>query len=301
MVVVSALNEDVYKQLIDTYERLKQKGALEIDGNLYRDLYGEFDRNGVWILHDDQWCGFLILLRAGDGIVLNPYFFTGVPLIEPGHESLRDQLIEKALEIFKSIDYFRIYVSALFDELLPKDIALLVDHGIVFDYSYVEMRCQLPNKVKKPKKPEEIFLRRVMDYSNEALKTCFDEVYRNSDVRYYHNLSDKEKSTFYEDVCFEGVFDHLCSIALEVEGELAGYVFVFDHGKQPYIANMCMRTAYRNKGYGSYMLEVLKFLATEKGYTSIGLGTELQMKAFKLYLAHGFEIERQRDYYVKHQ
>ncbi len=301
MVVVSALNEVVYKQLIDAYERLKKKGALEIDSHLYKDLYGEFDRNDVWILHDNQWEGFLILLRSGDGIVLNPYFFTGVPLVGPGLESLRDQLMEKALELFETIDCNRIYVSALKDELLPEDIALLIDHGIVFDYTYVDMRCQLPNKVKKPKKPEGILLRRVMDYSNEALKICFDEIYKKSDVAYYHNLSDKEKCNFYEDVCFEGVFDHLCSIALEVEGELAGYVLVFDYGKQPYIANMCMRTAYRNKGYGSYMLKVLKFLASEKGYTSIGLGTELKMRAFKLYLAHGFEVDRQRDYYVKHQ
>ena len=301
MVVVSALNDEVYRQVISSYERLKQKGAVTIDGDLYEDLYREFSSAELWLLHDDAWRGFLILLRSGDGLILNPYFFTGAPMVEDGCDTLANDLMVKALEIYDASDCNRLYVTAMSVDIEPHNKTLLERFGLAFDYSYVDMSCQLPKKVTKPKKPDGISLKRVKDYTQEQLKTCFDEVYKDSDVAYYHHLSAKEKTSFYEDVCFDGVMDHLCSIALEKDGVLIGYVFVFDYDKQPYITNMCMRTAYRGQGYGSYMLQVLMFLAKEKGYRSIGLGTERKMKAFMLYKRFGFIIERRRNYYIKHK
>lgn len=298
MIVIDPLDSAIFTQLMAAYEALRKPEDPDIDPSLHEDIFSEVQRTDAWVVHEVHWHGFVVLIRDNSGLLLSPYFFGSIPMIEAGYEVLLDPLMEKVLLQFEQLPCHRLYTIISEQARSAEKERVLKIYGIDFDYEYVEMQLKLELTPIKLIVPDRVQLKHVSAYALDELRHCFDEAFASSDVKYYYNMSLEERKNFFEQVYLPGVYEHPCSLAIETEGHLVGFCLIMTYHGQAYITSMCISEPYRCAGFGRYLLGAIIEEAKTQGYTTIGLGTEVQMKAYKLYSAYGFEKVASKKYYL---
>ena len=299
MIVINLLNKELFLQVMAAYDGLKKPEDPVINPDLYEDIYQEIQGSDGWVVYEENWHGFVVLLRSEEGLLLSPYFFGSIPMVEEGYEVLMDVLMEEVLLKFEEINCQRLYtvIKEQADSYIKGDF--LGRYGIEFDYEYVEMQLILEASSADIAVPEEVEVKQVSHYPKESLKKCFDQAFASSDVKYYFNLSNEGRANFFDQVSLPGVMEHPCSLALENNGLLVGYAFIMTYHGQPYITSMCISEDYRGRGLGRYLINRISQEAIRQGYKTVSLGTELQMKAYSLYQSHGFKPVSSKRYYLR--
>ena len=160
-------------------------------------------------------------------------------------------------------------------------------------FTYVEMICELTSK----EKGESVLLggvsyKTIKNIAPEILYDCYIQSFRTAGARFFALQSEEERKRYYqEELGFPEVLDNPASFAIISNEEIVGFTLVHPSSERNYhISCMCLLPEYRKQGIGKAMLQRIKDIALKNGCRTLTLGTEPEMKAYQLYLDHGFRV-----------
>jgi GNAT superfamily N-acetyltransferase len=128
--------------------------------------------------------------------------------------------------------------------------------------------------------------------SKEDLFPIFLECFETGDAQFYHSLSEEDKITFFnEQLGFPECITHPASQLVYYDNQLIGFALCMDYLRNNiHISCMCVLPDFQKKGIGKLILEHIESWCKLHNISSITLGTEKEMNAFKLYSNFGFRI-----------
>ncbi len=86
------------------------------------------------------------------------------------------------------------------------------------------------------------------------------------------------------------------NLAVKEDGEIAGYLFALDTGKEAQILNIAVDVPYQHKGFGQELMKA--FFKTIEKDSHISLEVrKSNLPAIKLYSDYGFETVGEREQY----
>jgi len=160
-------------------------------------------------------------------------------------------------------------------------------------FVYVDMACSLEHRLPDDKLfREDLIVKPVDALEREALYACYSEAFSSGDAKFYQYQSEEQKQRYFnEGLGFPEALSHPASFAYIYQGEVIGFALVLSGSETSYhVSCMCIAPEFQGQGLGKAMLNRIKNLALENGCTSITLGTEPEMKAYRLYKENGFEV-----------
>lgn len=160
-------------------------------------------------------------------------------------------------------------------------------------FIYVEMVCKLDRKDYDDELPiDGIAIEPVQNIDMDELFACYTRAFRRGDAQFY-KLQDEaaHRQFFDEELGFPYVLANPASFTLKIGDEIIGFTLVLETSETNYhISCMCLLPSYQGIGLGQAMLNRIKNIAVENGCWSLTLGTEPEMKAYRLYVKGGFSV-----------
>ena len=114
-----------------------------------------------------------------------------------------------------------------------------------------------------------------------------------------------EQECFEDPWSFASLYDDICEtpaavyLVGEVDGEIAGYAGTHIVIDESHVTNLCIRPAYRGRGFGRTLMEALMEASRREGAEAVTLEVRVSNRpALRLYLSLGFTIAGiRRNYY----
>ncbi len=105
------------------------------------------------------------------------------------------------------------------------------------------------------------------------------------------NMSDQQRSSFFDELSVESIFQEEASIALLKGEKLIGYSYLMKYDKDDniHLNYMCVHPDYQKKGLGTLLLQFALQTASYTGYNTMTLYTDIERSALKLYVKQGFK------------
>lgn len=155
-------------------------------------------------------------------------------------------------------------------------------------FEYVLMKYN----VKSNHKINPMYTFEDINVTKDDLFPIFTECFDTGDAAFYHNLTESERETYYnEQLGFPDVLSHPASQLIYYEDQLIGFALCMDYLKNNiHISCMCVLPDFQAKGIGKLMLEHIESWCIQNSIDSITLGTESKMRAYKLYSNYGFKV-----------
>lgn len=174
---------------------------------------------------------------------------------------------------------------------------ILYGHGrIVYNLgmNYVEMICDLEQyPVKDLNVPPGIEIKPLADADLEEIYRCYVAAFSKGDAQFFFSQTEAEKRDFFDSLGRERAIHEEASHSLVQDSRLVGFAYVLPYREANcHISCMCIYPDFQGQGLGKLSLQVIQKRATEQGYKTITLGTEVEMRAFKLYQKYGFAIDK---------
>jgi|LGVF01.2.fsa_nt_gb ribosomal protein S18 acetylase RimI-like enzyme len=281
--MIKPITKDVLKQIKKCYQTYKPEAFIDMDETIFKQLSVALNNQG-YVIHNEEFTGFLVVYPYDMNIALNPWFLNGFPI---GEDS--ELLLQEALEFFEASKFGRVEIigdkSYLEEKLIPLDY--------VYDY------CDLV-KVLFQENPVEMSFTPLMLCDESELKDVYHRAFSASDAKFYKYQSEEEQQDFWKHLNYNKAVKDDCSIALIIDGVLVGFIMTYPDGrKNRHVSCMCVLPEYSKNGYGTMILKQVFYLASLNGDESISLGTEKTMKAYDLYIKNGFSIKQTKSYYLK--
>jgi len=159
-------------------------------------------------------------------------------------------------------------------------------------FIYVEMRCDLEEKTYQEGVSPEIHVKSINEISVEDLFEVYTTAFNAGDARFYELQDQKERRRYFNhELGFPDILSNPASFVYLNGGKLIGFSFVMPYLEDNFhISCMCLLPEFQGQGLGKAMLNRIKNVALENGCRTLTLGTEPEMKAYRLYKEHGFEI-----------
>jgi len=159
-------------------------------------------------------------------------------------------------------------------------------------FIYVEMICNLEGKVSDEGISSEILEKPISEISVEDLYKCYTAAFDAGDAKFYELQDQEEKRRYFDqELGFPEILGNPASFIYLVDDKLIGFSFVMPYLEDNYhISCMCLLPEYQGQGLGLAMLNRIKKVAHKNGCKTLTLGTEPEMKAYRLYKDHGFVI-----------
>ena len=223
----------------------------------------------------------------------------GHPVIDKEHDS--DEILSRLLETAKDIaikhGFSSIEITIPWDLANPKDtyaeyIAKYSFNKFEFKLKYVEMICnvdliEIPNADIK----NGYSFKGVSELDDEEVYQCYLDAFNEGDARFFAYQGEQEKREYFDSLSEPDVLLEDSSIALMFKNKIIGFSYVLKFEKENHhISCMCVLPEYQGMGLGKYLLFHIMNKAYDNNAKTITLGTETDMKAYKLYQKYGFEI-----------
>lgn len=160
-------------------------------------------------------------------------------------------------------------------------------------FKYVDMVCKLDRKYSDDSMPVEgVFCEPVRHFDMDRLYVCYSQAFSQGDAQFYKRQDEVARRQFFDEALgFPYVLENPASFVISMGDDVIGFTLVLATSEVNYnISCMCVLPAYQGKGLGKAMLNRIKNIALENGCRSLTLGTEPQMKAYRLYVVHGFTV-----------
>ncbi len=282
--MIKALNEELFYKMLDWYKKYGPVTETILDEEIIVSLKHALVNQAYLAFHTDG-SGFIIIYPYNDNIALNPWFFAGYPI---GANPV--SLIEECTSFFKKSKYRRM-------EMIVKKTSLKeVEIPMKLAYEYVD----LIKKLEYVPLPDEEFVS-IKTVQESKLQEIYHNAFLGSDATFYSIQSELERENFWKCLNYDMAIKDDISVAIMIDGEIAGFVFAYDVHKYKHISCMCITKKYQHKGYGKKLLQYVIHHSYSSGYEYLSLGTETTMKAFHLYRAFDFRIVNTKSYYIEMQ
>ncbi|HRW94135.1 MAG TPA: GNAT family N-acetyltransferase [Thermotogota bacterium] len=278
-------------------KRLLEIGILEETvEQRFADFFRKFQTKLITATSRGCVKGYQVLYFREDQVLeLNPgTILGGFPVILEGEnhpQQVARLLFEESNNIVptQGVDSLEI-VTSLEEEQNPLT-SLFQQQGFQIEQKYAEMIYCLSPASKDPQVPGNISIHPLREASKEVLLECYLEAFRTGDAPFFHSQSQVQQSNFFETLGLDDARSHPASMILVDGKKLLGFSMVIGYGQQnAHVSCMCIEQTYRGKGLGKMLLQMIFHKAWENGDKTITLGTDIRMKAFQLYVKHGFEV-----------
>ncbi len=160
--------------------------------------------------------------------------------------------------------------------------------------NYVEMICDLKQcPVKNLNVPPDVVIKPLADADPEEIYRCYVAAFSKGDAQFFFRQTEAEKRDFFNTLGRESAIQEDASHILMQGSRLMGFAYVLPYGEANYhISCMCIHPDFQGRGLGKLSLKFIQKNAAKQGYKTITLGTETEMRAFKLYQKYGFVIDK---------
>lgn len=129
------------------------------------------------------------------------------------------------------------------------------------------------------------------DADYEALYNCYNLVFNESQVRIYHDMTEKERRSDFEHYFGSQQRNEKASIIVMKDSEIIGFSLVHSRPREAHIADIGIIPAHRGVGLGKTMLKHVLMKAAQD-FDSVTLAVDVEnTSAFELYINLGFEID----------
>ena len=229
--MIKSITKDILKDIKSCYQAQKPEHYIDIDETIYKQLsFALIDQSYVSI--DEEITGFAIIYPYDNNIVLNPWFFGGLPIGQNQEERMNE-----CLDYFKTSSYSRLEIIGIKDELQTKNIP------IPFAYDYANLEKIIFGEHESI--GEFIALKEVQE---DLLKDIYHKAFLNGDAKFYQYQDEDEKKAFWKHLRYDLAVDDPCSIAIKLDDQVIGYVITYREGRKIGILVVCafyLNTAVR--------------------------------------------------------
>jgi len=300
---ISKINEETYGQIMETYASVCPEFVANLEAVAVEEIYRVLTKKSQIVIHDSLWNGFLILFQKDERATINPWIFSGIPVTAEANVELKNELLRTTLQYCKS-NGIKSLISVQNHNTL-KDHNLFVDSGFIYDYDYCDMELEL-NKVDLDARirhqktlSTHTEIKNINDTSLAEIKQVYHQSFQASDAKFYQEQTMEEKVDFFNFLGYFKALDEPCSICVYDDDQLVGFTFLIesDEDDSRHISCMCVSPEYFGRGFGALMLDDIIINLKKQQVKKIILGTETQMKAFKLYQSRGFMVTGTSSYY----
>lgn len=281
--MISTIDELILKKIIICYHDNLPEGFMLIDEGLkYRLKQALIGKS--YVVHDEDFCGFLIILPYDRNIAFNPWFFNGYPI-----GSFPEKLLEEGYNFFDQSNYNRVELIGDSQYLDSKKIEM------PFAYNYKDMI-----KLLKVGYKEKYEFTHVHQFDLQVLQAIYHKSFLAGDAKFYQIQNSIERKEFWKYLNYDKAVEDPCSLVLVKDGKPIGFIFICPDGHlNRHISCMCILPEYQGLGYGVELLKAVLNRAYMLGDETITLGTETTMKAYQLYKKFGFIDIKEKSYYIK--
>ncbi len=290
------------KFIIKAKNNNKQRTGLSIEKikGILNKYYRQDDIKYVTANINNKIVGLLVIYPTGaDSREINPgTTLGGNPIINSNDNStlICNKLITRTIiwardEGIQSIE-IKIPWNKIDNKKLYGDYRLIYEKlGFKLKLEYVEMQCNLEEEPEyEIFIPENFDILKISEFEEQEIYTCYCISFKNGDARFFQYQGEEEKLEYFRDLGYPDGLNEEASIALFQNNRLVGFSFVLPDGKNNHISCMCVHPNYQGMGFGKLILFIIMNKLKEQGINTITLGTEIKMRAFKLYNNYGFSI-----------
>jgi ribosomal protein S18 acetylase RimI-like enzyme len=243
--------------------------------------------------------GLLVLYPTSPtSVTLNPgQILGGHPVVAPGsgERQVTTRLVQAAIDWAASAGTERVELTiptAEDDGLQAEYDAFYATFGLGKEEQYVEMICHLAGQTARNLGlSPHLETLPLGSFSVEQLYRCYHAAFSAGDANFFFQQDEGERREFFDSLGLEEAVGEDASLVLVQDGRIIGFSFVLPYGeKNCHISCMCIHPDRMGQGLGKLLLQLIKQRARQRGYETITLGTDVNMRAFHLYRKHGFEV-----------
>lgn len=222
----------------------------------------------------------------------------GHPVIDKGYnaDETSSRLLDSAKDIAIKHGFSSIEIMIPWDLTDPnvytEYIAKYSSNKFEFKLKYVEMICniELINIPYVGLKNGYSF-KRVSEFDEEEIYKCYLNAFSEGDARFFAYQGEQEKREYFNSLSEPDVLYEDSSIVLMFKNQIIGFSYVLKFEEENHhISCMCILPEFQGNGLGKYLLFYIMNKVYDDNAKTITLGTETDMKAFKLYEKYGFNI-----------
>ena len=150
--------------------------------------------------------------------------------------------------------------------------------------------------------PEELAASPIGDVDPEALVACIRDVFSGSASPFFCGGAIEEQESFVRTLPGSPAMAEPASVVLTIDGEMIGFAStVGDRDNGNLLVDwMGIRPAWRQRGYGRFLLSHILSAAKDEAYATVSLSSDEQNSpALALYKTQGWEIEGGERQFVK--
>ena len=223
----------------------------------------------------------------------------GHPVIDKGYNA--DEILSRLLKAAKDTaikqGFSSIEIMVPWDLAAPKEIhaeyiAKYSSDKFEFKLKYVEMICNLELiDIPYADLKNGFSVKRVSEIDTEEIYRCYLNAFSGGDARFFRYQGEQEKREYFDSLSEPDVLCEDSSIALMLNNQIIGFSYVLKFEEENHhISCMCVLPEFQGKGLGKYLLFYIMNKASDDNVKTISLGTETDMKAYKLYERYGFDV-----------
>lgn len=307
MMQISKIDQWVFLRIMDTYYQMPQH--IELDSVLYQGIESQLLASPQWVVHDNRFDGFIIVYEKHSKITLNPWIFGGLPVCKEGYE-LTERLFDETMTYIRDKHQERIdsgysdpmtRVVMILNHNSLKHYDFMKAHQFLHDYDYCDMRLDIDdiykNDIPTITLSKACLIKPLKEILITEIKQLYHRCFSSSDAIFYKRQTTKEKVEFFSFLNYDLAIQSQASFGIICQGRLIAYCMTVEFERSCNITCMCVDPEFWHTGFGSFMLKEVISRVKEMGIKFIELGTEAQMKAFKLYRKFGFHVIGTSNYY----
>ncbi len=157
---------------------------------------------------------------------------------------------------------------------------------------YVDKKYMIHGQRVYQEIPANIQIGQIGSIELKELNSMYTRCFETGDAQFFRQQTAEEVQMFFDnELGLPDVMSGRGSHILLCNGELIGFLFALPYGDANlHISCMCVKLEEQSKGYGKLMLEYVERVAKGEGYQSLTLGTEKDMRAYRLYESYGFKV-----------
>jgi len=190
-------------------------------------------------------------------------------------------------------------------EINAARLDLLCDRYAAIGYQYSEAVHFIHSTkgVTSPAPPEGVEVRPLREADPEKLTACIRDIFSGEYAEIFCGGLPEEQEAFLRGLPTSETMNEAASVVLLSGDELIGFSSV--HGireNENLLVNWIgIRPAWRRRGYASFLLQHILAVATEEGYATASLSSEVRNQAsLALYEGQGWEVEGGEKQFAKY-
>ena len=139
--------------------------------------------------------------------------------------------------------------------------------------------------------PPSYIYKPLVDVDVEALYSCYNRTFLESNIRVYHDMTEEERRADFEYYFESRDINEKASLVVVKDCEIVGFSLVHSRSKEAHLADIGIVQAHRGKGLGRRVLKQCLIKAAQD-YDLMTLAVDVEnTAAYDLYIDFSFEVE----------